>query len=588
VTFVRTGALRSGGVCRRLLLPAAVALVLAGAAGAAGRSSAAGPTIVAFPSAQTIPAQGTPPGGALRSISLNEPIGGDDAALVVVSNAARVGLAVDVHRLGPIGVQLRFRHFVRFGTSLVPDALMPWDGSPRPAEQQNQPLSIEVSVPYGTKPGTYRGSVAVTADAARVVLPLTIEVYGVELPRPGQVDGSLLTVFGLGPQSYVGRAIDLFHYTSPHQIRAANDSLFAFLSAYRISPSSWGYGIPHAPSGYASSRAWWRDSAGNMIRQLTAGRFPDLWIPLSNNRARPRNYIAGLSPYRPEGWCGYLARVRRFWMQQGWLAQGQIPYVYAYDEPGHTHTRLLARQAIAVHRCFPGAEVLTTATPDAATHRLWDGKGQDDIDIWAAVDWRYYGRYTNPARMRYGRRERMYLHAIDTVRAHGKRIFAFTYYGVPGFPSFRATEPLSNPRMFVLWTALEGIDGILYGQGLTTYGPPGDPLTANVADGGEKLLIYPGNGSPIASARIEQIRSGIEDWEIFDVVRRRFGAAKVRQILGAHGLFSADRRGVRLACTIGCDLKAPPTQAWPRWSRDWSTAVRIEAARRDALRLFPR
>ena len=70
--------------------------------------------------------------------------------------------------------------------------------------------------------------------------------------------------------------------------------------------------------------------------------------------------------------------------------------------------------------------------------------------------------------------------------------------------------------------------------------------------------------------------------------RQRFGAAKVRQILGAHGLFSADKSGVKLACVVGCDLKGTPPQAWPRWSHDWTTAARIEAARLDALRLVSR
>jgi hypothetical protein len=465
---------------------------------------------------------------------------------------------------------------------------MPWDGSPEPAEQQNQPLSIEVAVPYGTKPGTYKSSVAVIADSTRVTLPLTITVYGVELPRPGQPSGSLLTVFGVGPQAYVGRAIDLFRYTAADQIRAANDSLFKFLSDYRLGPNSWGYGIPGA-SGYVASDAWWKDSAGNMIRQLQAGQFPTLWIPLSTNRSTPRNYIAGMSPFEPEKWCGYLATVKQFWTLHGFLRNGAIPYAYPYDEPGESNTSLLARQATSLHRCFPGAKMLITGTPSPATGRLYDGKGPDDVDIWTAVTWRYYGKFTNPARQRYGLREHLYLREIDKARAHGKLIFAYTYFSstVPSVPSFRATEPLSDPRMFVLWTALEGIDGILYGQGLTTYGPRGDPLTSNVTNGGESLLIYPGNGAPIASARIEQIRGGIEDWEVFDVVRKRFGAAKVRSILGAHGLFSADAKGVKLACTVGCDLKASPPQAWPRWSRDSSTAGRIEAARRDALDLFP-
>jgi Domain of unknown function (DUF4091) len=560
---------------------ACAALLAAGAA--AGRTGTAAPRVATYPSAVTIPPTGKLPAGGGRAITLNEPVGGDDAALVVVSGAHQVGLTVNTRGLGPVGVQVRFRHFVRFGAALVPDALLPWDGSKRPVEQPNQPLSIEVSVPYGTKPGAYRTTATVLADAGTTVLPLTINVFKVTLPKLGAPNGNLLSAFAVGPQAYVNKAISLFGLKSADQIRVANASLFSFLSAYRLSPDNWGYGNPHGQSGYAPDRRWWKDSAGNMTGQLASAQFPDLWIPLSNNRWRPGTYIAGLSPSEPESWCTYLGNVKKYWTLHEWLAQGQIPYLYPYDEPGDTHTSLLTRQAAALHRCWPGAKMLVTGTPDSATKRLWDGKRSDDVDIWATVLWRYYGFYTSPGREKFGNRARQNLTSIDTVRSRGKKIFAYTYCCFPGFPSFSAAEPLSDPRMFVLWTALEGIDGILYGEGSTTYGP-GDPL-AGVAHGGEFVLIYPGNPQPIASARIEQIRSGIEDWDVFDVVRRRFGAAKVRQILGAHGLFSADASGVKLACVVGCDLKGVPPQAWPRWSHDSTTAGRIEAARAAALEL---
>ena len=61
-------------------------------------------------------------------------------SIVVVSGAREVALTVDTKILGPLAVQVRFRHFVRFGSVLVPDALLPWDGSKRPVEQPNQPL----------------------------------------------------------------------------------------------------------------------------------------------------------------------------------------------------------------------------------------------------------------------------------------------------------------------------------------------------------------------------------------------------------------------------------------------------------------
>jgi hypothetical protein len=67
-------------------------------------------------------------------------------------------------------------------------------------------------------------------------------------------------------------------------------------------------------------------------------------------------------------------------------------------------------------------------------------------------------------------------------------------------------------------------------------------------------------------------------------VRKRHGAAKVRQILGAHGLFSATAAKVKLACVVGCDVKGVPPQAWPQWSHDATTPGKIEAARLDALK----
>jgi Glycoside hydrolase 123, catalytic domain len=553
-----------------------------GAGAAAGEIAGTVPTIRTYPPAQTIPASGALPRGSGRSLALNEALGGDDAGLVVISGAERVSASLDTGRLGPLHARLRFWHFVDFGSSVVPDALLPWDGSERATEEPNQPFSVEVSVPYGTAPGTYRSAVTVTVDGRATVVPLAVTVFRVELPRPGQTAGSLLTVFGAGPQAYVNRAIDLFHYTTTDQIRATNASLFAFLSAYRISPDSWGYGIPRNVSGYASSSAWWKDTEGNMVSQLRQGPFSTLWVPVSNNRANPKNYIAGLSPFEPESWCGYLGNVSQFWSAHGWLQSGAIPYVYAYDEPGRQHTELIARQAAVTHRCFPGAEVLVTANPSTGNVGLYDGKGTDDVDIWSVVDWRWYGLFTAPRQG--ASRARTFQRAIDRARANGKRIFTYTYFGPPAIPSFRATEPLADPRMFVLWAALEGIDGILYGQGMTAYGAPGDPL-AHVGNGGENVLLYPGVGEPVPSARLEQIRDGIEDWSVFDVVRRRFGTARVRAILGRHGLFSANAAGVKLSCLVGCDIKGPTPNAWPQWSRDATTAGRIEAARLEALRL---
>jgi hypothetical protein len=136
--------------------------------------------------------------------------------------------------------------------------------------------------------------------------------------------------------------------------------------------------------------------------------------------------------------------------------------------------------------------------------------------------------------------------------------------------------------MLMLWTALEGVEGVLYGQGTTTY-TKANPFES--IGTGEFVLLYPGPYGPIASARLEQIRDGIEDWAIFNMVRVRRGADDVRAILGKAGLFSATRERVRLACTLNCELKSATKFAWPLWSRDSSTPGRIEAAKAAALQL---
>ena len=372
----------------------------------------------------------------------------------------------------------------------------------------------------------------------------------------------------------------LYGETTRTELMAANDGLYRFLADYRISPTSWGFGEPRTAAGYVSSPKWWLDSLANMTREMAAGPFSTLRIPISSNRTSYSDYIAGIDPFEPETWCGYLRTVYAAWQEHGWLGSG-VPYLFAYDEPGIKGQHLVAQQASVAHSCFPGARVMMTGnpSPNGDNRFLWDSAPGDDVDIWAVLTRRYYGVYASGGQDRSHRN----LRPITTLRARGKAVWTYTYAG-PGTPGFQATEPLTDPRMFVLWTALEGVGGMYYGEGTTSYKGPVNPLTA-LPSGGELALLYPGATDPIPSARLEQIRDGIEDWEVLQIVRRKRGAATVRQILGDAGLFSANRTGVRLACTIGCALPGPHPFAWPRWSKDVSTPVRIERAKLQALRL---
>jgi hypothetical protein len=279
--------------------------------------------------------------------------------------------------------------------------------------------------------------------------------------------------------------------------------------------------------------------------------------------------------------------VHQFWQQQNWL--NAVPFLYGQDEPGVDGFRLVGRQAATLHTCFPGAKLLVTGNPRATNRYLWDGRGGDDVDTWAVLAPRYYGEWTARGRPNHPSpsRAREKYALIQAARAHGARIWTYTYpKASPGVatPGFAASEQLSNSRMLFLWAALEQIGGVLYAEGTTNY--VGNPLQA-VGRDGAFVLFYPSLAGPIPSARLEQIRNGIEDWALYRQLFLRYGAGELRTVLGtASGLFSADRSGVELGCTLGCQLHSASPNAWPRYSQDASTPARIEQAKLLALQLL--
>ena len=547
-------------------------------------ASAGAVTVVAYPSSQSIAATGALPQGGQGHITYNAAIGEREGAIIVVRAAGEVAVDVTTPVSGGLLTHLFFGHFVSVEGRSVPDALEPWDGSERATERLNQPVFVQLEVPYGTRPGRYSGAITVTADGRRTTVPLRIRVFAVSLPRPGTRVGNLLTSFHLSPESYVAKSAELYGFTSNEQRIAANQSLFGLLGSYRISPGSWGFAEPRGPRGYESSSKWWLDSAGNFLGQLRSSQgFSALRIPISSNRTAEHNYIAQLSPFEPETWCDYLRQVRTFWAENQALGPESLAYLFGIDEPGLAGQRVVARQAKVLHQCFPDGRLLMTGNPSRANAFLWDRKGSDDLDIWTVLSRRFYGKWTGSADREAGRsRSRDYFQTIEKVRALGRMVWSYTYTGTPGTPGFAATEPLSNSRMLMLWTALEGIEGVLYGQGVTSYTKV-NPLES--IGTGDHMLLYPGASGPMPSARLEQIRDGIEDWAIFNMVRKRRGAGDVRAILGKAGLFSASRSRVRLACHLGCEVKSATKYAWPLWSRDASTPRRIEAAKLAALKL---
>jgi hypothetical protein len=551
---------------RRLALLVVVVLALSAGSGAARLATAA---VAVYPSGTTFTASSGAPAHAASSVSLAMPIGGVDDATILVRGANKVEIdspTID----SPLQLSLFFAHYVAVDGKAVPDALLPWDGSKRSTEHTNQPLWLQVTVPYGTAAGTYNGSVVVVADGNRMSVPITITVAPVTLPRQNEVSGGLLTAFNLSVPSYAAKAHELYGVSEDSTL----PGLFSFFASYRLSSNTWGYGNPDKRSGYTSNRRWWLDKSANMVAAAgEPSRFAGMFIPMSNNRSSAHDYIGGLSPHKPQTWCRYLRSVHGFWQKHGWLSS--YPYLWSWDEPGGATFRLIARQAKVAHKCFAGSHVIVTSRPTRQNHFLWNG-GKDDIDAWVVLASRYYGVFGKS-------RTKQNLALINAVRRRHKQIWTYSYVaGSHSTPGFAATERASDPRLLADWAALEGITGLLYGQSTSAYTAKGNPLQSNNRAKGSFALLYPGRDGPIASQRLEVLREGIEDWEILNIVRHKHGSGEVRRLLS--GLFSVTGKGAKLGCTIGCPLKTKTTYSWPVWSHDASTPRKLAQMRAAALK----
>ena len=554
------------------LAAVAATLVVVATAGA-GRTAQA--TVAAYPSGTSFTATGAAPAHGAASIALAMPIGAVDDAVILARGAQHVS-ALTTSIDPALQLHLLFAHYVSVDGKLVPDALEPWDGSQRATEEKNQPVWVQITVPQGTAPGDYAGSVSLVADGTPTVVPISVHVANVTIPPPDQVSGSLLTAFNASPQSYGLEVRKLYGVGASQSL----PGFFSFLASYRISPTSWGYGTPDSPSGYTSSSNWAKDKSARMIEAAgNPRRFATMWIPIASQRAK--NPTAGVSPLAPNTWCPYLKAVKGFWESHGWLP-GAYPYLYSVDEPGPKLYKLVGRQARAVHSCWPGSQVVVTTRPQADNRYLWNG-GSNDIDVFTVLESRYYGEYTNPRPYRQGqRRATMFLRYIDAARKRGKQIWTYTYESPKHTtPGLAAVEPVSNSRMFAEWAALEDVTGLLRGNGSTNYDRSTNPLDTNNKAGGDYVLIYPGRNAPIPSARLEELREGIEDWEILNIVRQKHGSKAVVKLL-SH-LFSTTATGAKLACVTGCQIKNNLPYSWPLYSHDATTATKIAQMRAQAL-----
>ena len=360
---------------------------------------------------------------------------------------------------------------------------------------QNQPIWVEVYVPTTASPGTYTGTVTVTASgASATVVPITLTVWNFTLPRVSSyrsVFGELWnawTPFGLSPGSAAGIELDW---------RFAKAAL-----AHRVTPSrpmktlGW-----YAPDGAAlpvdDRMREWFDTLGG-----AAWKIPEFFgDPLGADRPKMIRYLRTL--------YDYLA-------VRGWADRAFI-YPTRNDEPSSSQSYQQIRDyAAMVHEANPNLKVLVTEQP-TPENGSW-GTLTGSVDVWAPSIHAYSAA------------------AAQARQAAGDEVFVYTTgaYGT-GSPSFLIDYPLLDYRVHPWIGWVNRVDGLLYWQ-MTHWTEVADVWTdvrtlrwGGHAFNGDGSLFYPGNAvgyeGPIVSARLKALRDGMEDYEYLKLLSGILGVS---------------------------------------------------------------
>jgi hypothetical protein len=362
------------------------------------------------------------------------------------------------------------------GKGWYADALIPFadpQNSPRPAGQftaapfdvipnTNQPVWVDVHIPFEARPGMYRGSVRVSSHQQEVRIPISLHVWGFTLP----LKPTLKSSFGL------------------HQPNLNDRRVHEVLLQHRVMPESVNPGDA-------------REFEEKLGLNATALRF---WGNSNRNTC-----TMDQPPTAAE-----IASASRMY------PPGLPLHIYPADEidpcPNLFHT--VRNWAATMHAADPRISNLVTVSPKAALYDDGRGTGRSAVDIWTLLPNAYEAARAQALSLQAKGDEIWSYTALvqDSYSPKWEIDFAPINYRIqPGFISqslgltgilyWRVDLWSGAP-----WEDMQGfsIDGNFYpGEGMLVY--PGQPA---------------GVPSVLPSMRLKWIREGVEDYEYIAILKR--------------------------------------------------------------------
>lgn len=389
-----------------------------------------------------------------------------------------------------------------------------------------QPLWFTFRIPKGTPAGTYKGSVAVTANGrTQVTYPLIVEVADVTLPEPA--DYRFFLDVWAQPDT-IAKA----HHATPWSAKH-----WKLIDTYNRDLASRGQKVINTT---IVDNPWHYPWPGNSRKSQTAIPYSGM-VGWSWDGDRFRfdfdrwdKYVAaaeraGIGPdigafsmlaFQGEEHLTYVdsrtgkevyedVELGGEWWREAWGAflrafedhlrdTGRLDRTWLSFDERPVETMKVVRDF--VHEVAPVFDRRISVAGSISTESLASNLSVD----WGGID-------------------KMTPEKVARRREDGK-ITTFYVYGVPDHPNTFSYSPAVESRMLPWISARRQLDGLLRWSWNSW---PCDPFEqpVHVFTQGDEYLVYPGDDGPMSSIRWEQLKEGIEDFELIAQAREKLAGS---------------------------------------------------------------
>ncbi|MFJ1970213.1 glycoside hydrolase domain-containing protein [Streptomyces sp. NPDC087903] len=387
-----------------------------------------------------------------------------------------------------------------------------------------QPLWFTFHIPKKAKPGTYTGTVQVKADGrTRTSYPLTIQVADASVPDPK--DYSFFLDVWAQPET-IAQASGVELWSDRHwKLIQAYDRDLADRGQKVINTTivdnpwhhQWSLGTRKSQTAtpYSSMVGWtWNGErfAFDFARwdkyvetARRAGLGPDIGafsmlafqdgehLTYTDTRTKKtvyENVDLGGDRWRA-AWGAFLPAFEKHVKAKGWLDHTWL----SFDE------RPISTMTVVkdfVHEVAPTFDDRISVAGSISTEGVASNLSVD----WGGID-------------------AMTPELAEKRHAAGKTT-TFYVYGAPAHPNTLSYSPAVESRMLPWISAQRHLDGFLrWAYNSWTSDPFNQPVY--IFTQGDEYLVYPGKDGPMSSIRWEQLKEGIEDYELVAQLREKDG-----------------------------------------------------------------